>query len=443
MQQISIIGFGRFGSTLYRLLKDDFAIVLYDTAGIKVAQAELTQHTRITEDLTELYASHVVFYAIPVSEFEAVIATHQPHFRPGQLLIDVLAVKQYPATIFKKYLAGSSTGAMLTHPMFGPDSSRHGFTDLPIVLDQFLADPAAYAFWKEYFESKGLNVVELSPEEHDKMSANSIGLTHFLGRLLEEYKFKATPIDSVGARKLQEIERQVCNDSWQLFTDMQHYNPHTKTMRLKLGEAYDKIYDKLLPEQVDPKRLTIGIQGGKGSFNEEAVQYWLQRSGIENYRVKYLYTSEGVLAALHAGEIDRGQFAIHNSIGGIVGESVEAMARYKFVIVEEYAIKIAHALMIRDDAQYSEITTIMTHPQVLAQCKSSLLQKYPHLQQTSGQGDLIDHATVAKHLSEHKLPKHVAVMGSKILAELYGLKIVEDNLQDAQENYTSFLLVSR
>lgn len=443
MKQVSIIGFGRFGQTLYRLLKDDFEVIIFDKAGIDPATAHFTKNTILSDEPSQVYASDVIFYAVPISEFEALIASHQKYFRPDQLLIDVLAVKLYPAKIFKEYLTGTKTQAILTHPMFGPDSSRDGFAGLPIVMDKFLANDSNYEYWKAFFESKQLRVVELTPEQHDKMSANSIGLTHFLGRLLEEYKFEATPIDSLGAKKLLEIKTQVCNDTWQLFIDMQHYNPHTKAMRLKLGDAYDKIYNKLLPPQVDPDRLTIGIQGGKGSFNEEAISYWLKRSGIEKYTVEYLYTSENVLAALHAGEIDRGQFAIHNSIGGIVGESVEAMAKYKFTIIEEFAIIIAHALMIRDDANYSEITTIMTHPQVLAQCKSTLLQKYPHLKQTSGEGELVDHANVAKHLAAHKLPKSTAVMGSKILAELYNLKIVEDNLQDAQENYTSFLLVNR
>jgi prephenate dehydrogenase len=443
MQQVSIIGFGRFGKTLYRLLKDDFRVVLNDTAGIKTAGAELTSQTTITQDLNEVFASDTVFYALPVSAFEAAVIAHQSHFRPDQLLVDVLAVKLYPAQIFEKYLSGTQTQAMLTHPMFGPDSSQTGFTGLPIITNQLLANKTNYDFWKNYFEHKGLQVLELSPEEHDKLSANSIGLTHFLGRLLEEYKLTGTPIDTLGAQKLLEIKEQVCNDSWQLFIDLQHYNPYTKKMRLKLGDAYDKIYNKLLPVQIDPDYLTIGIQGGKGSFNEEAVMYWLERSGIKRYYIKYLYTSEKVLAALHGGEIDKGQFAIHNSVGGIVGESVEAMANYKFAIDEEFAIKIAHALMIRPDADYDEVTTVMAHPQVFAQCQRTLPEKYPHLKLTSGSGELIDHANVAKQLGAKKLPKHVATMGSKVLAELYGLTIIEDNLQDAQENYTSFLLVSR
>lgn len=438
MKRVSIIGYGRFGQTLHRLLQDDFEIVLYDTAGIASAAG-----ATITDDLATVYASDTIFYAVPISEFESVIKAHQSYFEPRHLLIDVLSVKLHPSKIFKKYLAGSQTQALLTHPMFGPDSSGAGFEGLSIIIDKFMADDANFEFWKAYFTAQKLQVIVMTADQHDKLAANSQGLTHFLGRLLEEYKFDDTPIDTMGAQKLQEIKRQTTSDSWQLFNDLQHYNPYTRKMRLKLGDAYDKVYNKLLPAQINPDHLTIGIQGNRGSFNEEAVLYWLRRSGIEKYELKYLYTSENVLAALHGGDIDRGQFAIHNSIGGIVGESVEAMARYKFTIVEEFAIIIAHALMIRPDADYDEITTIMTHPQVLAQCKSTLAQKYPHLEQTSGDGELIDHATVAKHLAAGKLPKNVATMGSKVLAELYDLKIVEDNLQDAQENYTSFLLVSR
>ena len=108
---------------------------------------------------------------------------------------------------------------------------------------------------------------------------------------------------------------------------------------------------------------------------------------------------------LQRGEIDYGQVAIHNSSGGMVDESIHAMAKYKFKIIDQFAIKISHALMIREDADFSEITTIMTHPQVLAQCKQALTQKYPNLNQTSGEGKLIDSALVAKNLGEKKYPK--------------------------------------
>ncbi len=194
---------------------------------------------------------------------------------------------------------------------------------------------------------------------------------------------------------------------------------------------------------IKPQVVTYGIQGGKGSFNEEALNYYLKKKQVKNYQIKYLYTSKAVLQALYQGEIDRGQFAIHNSAGGLVEESIQAMALYKFKIVDQFAIKISHALMIRKDADFSQVTTIMTHPQVLAQCRRTLLEKYPNLKQVSGQGRLIDHALVAEKLGKGELPKSVATMGSKVLASLYNLKIIEDNLQDLKENYTTFLQVKR
>lgn len=443
MKKVSIVGFGRFGKTLYRLIKDDFEVTVYTRNDIKLAGVVLSANTNTTKNISDIYKSEVIFYAVPISEFEEVISSHKKYFKDGQLLIDLLAVKILPAKIFEKYLKNSKIQVLLTHPMFGPDSAKNGFKGLSIILDKFKTDEATYSFWKNYFKSKNLLVVELSAEKHDRLGANSLGLTHFLGRLLEEFHMKPTKIDPVGAKKLLEIKEQVCNDTWQMFTDLQHYNPYTKDMRIKLGDAYDKLYNKLLPKQVDPNFITIGIQGGKGSFNEEAVFYYLKREGIEDYKIKYLYTSENVLSALHKGEIDRAQFAIHNSLGGIVMESVEAMARYKFKIVSHFAIIISHALMIRKDVNFGDVSTIMSHPQVFAQCKHTLLEKYPHLKQTSGEDELIDHAIVAKYLSEGKLQKNIATMGSKILAEIYNLKVVEDNLQDAKENYTSFMQVVR
>lgn len=429
MNKITIIGNGRFGKTLERLLQDDFAITTYSRSG------ELS--------LEEAYKNRVVFYAVTIAAFEDVITEHEKFFRDDHILIDVLSVKKHPASIFEKKLNGTKTQALLTHPMFGPDSSKDGFEGLPIVLDKFKTSAKTFTFWKNYFEKKKLTVIEMTADEHDRLAANSQGITHFIGRLLDEFGMEETKIDTVGAKKLQEVKEQTCNDTWDLFTNLQQYNPYTNAMRLKLGGAYDLLYNKLIPKQKDPASLTIGIQGGKGSFNEEAIQYYVNRNNIHNVKIEYLYTSKSVMEQLHEGAIDKGLMATHNSVGGIVMETIEAMAQYKCHIVEDFGIKIAHALMIRSDATLSEIDTIMAHPQVFAQCKDTLLQKYSHLKQQPGEGELIDHALVAQHLSEKKLAKNIAVMGSKMLADIYGLTIVEENLQDAHTNYTSFLLVER
>lgn len=442
MKTVAIVGFGRFGKTYYRLLKADFRVLIFNRSPIAEI-LDKTENTAVIHSISEIYNAEAVFYCVPINRFESVIRKHRKYITPKNVLIDVLSVKEFPKRVFEKYINDKNVQILLTHPMFGPDSSKNGFTKLPLIMDQFRTNENTYLFWKNYFHSKGLNVVELSAPEHDKLAATSQGLTHFIGRLLENMKFKPTSIDSLGAKKLHEVVDQTCNDTWQLFNDLQHYNRYTKQMRINLGRSYDHLYNQLLPKHVKRGLLTFGIQGGKGSFNEEALMYYVKRNRIEKYQIKYLYTSANVLKALHEGGIDIGQCAIHNSVGGVVEETIAALAEYKCKIKDQFAIKIAHALMIRSDAHFSEVSTIMTHPQVLAQCKSTLAEKYPHLKQESGTGKFLDHALVAKALGEQKLPKTTATMGSKILAELYNLTVVEDNLQDAKENYTSFLQISQ
>jgi prephenate dehydrogenase len=451
MQTVSIVGFGRFGKTLYRLLKDDFEISIFDTNKEAFASYELDESTKVLDEISEIYKygdaenPHTVFLAVPIDIFDEVIAKHSQYFNDHTILVDVLSVKTHAKKVFDKYLEDSSPGpqAILTHPMFGPDSSKDGFEGLPIVLDQYKAADKVYKFWKDFFESKKLEIVELTPDEHDKMAADSQGVTHFIGRLLDEFELEATSIDTLGAKKLQEVMEQTCNDTWQLFVDLQNFNPFTKDMRLRFGRAYDKIYNKLLPNRINPKKIVFGIQGGKGSFNEQALSDYVKRHDIKNYEVKYLYTTENVLSQLHKGNIDRGQFAIHNSTGGIVSETIQALSRYKFEIVEEFAIIIAHYLMKKPQAEIKDIDTIMTHPQVLKQCKANIAKKYSHLEAKSGEDELIDHAKVAQALSDDELGDNIAVMGPQILSEIYDLDVIEGDLQDNDENYTSFLMVKR
>ena len=198
-----------------------------------------------------------------------------------------------------------------------------------------------------------------------------------------------------------------------------------------------------LVRRYQAERIVVGIQGGAGSFNEEAARHYLNRTPEEAYELAYLHTTENVLRALEAGAVDRGLFAIHSSHGGMVTESIHAMAHRRFAIVEEFEIRIAHALMVAHDADLDEVDTIMTHPQVLSQCRTTLERDYPLLRLTSGEGDLIDHAKVAELLGRGELPATVATMGSSVLADLHGLRVVARDLQDVADNLTSFLWVQR
>jgi prephenate dehydrogenase len=441
-RRISVIGFGRFGRLLADILSDDFEVLVHGRREISLPAGARYRAAGVEEALRV----DAVFYAVPISSFEPVLRSHLPVLasmdRPP-VLIDVLSVKLHPKQVFEATLP-PHIEAVLTHPMFGPDSvAALGLAGLPIVVDRFRASADTYAFWKAYFAGRKLDVIELSADEHDRLAAYSQGVAHFIGRVLDEMRLRPSRIDTVGTRKLLEIRDQTCHDTWELFTDLQTRNPYTIDMRLELGRAVDAVYRRLLPNRVNPHTLVAGIQGGRGSFNEQAALYYLGRAKVSAYEIRYLHTTANVLRDLHEGRIDRGQFAIHNSVGGIVDESIEAMQHYTFKIVEPFSIKIAHALMIRPDAELAEIDTIMTHPQVLRQCRLTLAEKYGRLRLTSGEGELIDHALVAERLGRKELPRNIATMGSRLLAEIHGLQLIEDDLQDAAQNFTAFLWVER
>jgi arogenate dehydrogenase (NADP+) len=441
---VAVVGFGRFGRLWASMLRDDWDVAVYDSApGMREEAA--AQGFR-TVSLRSALASDVIFYCVPISAFERTLTEHLPYFAESgktPTLVDVLSVKVHPRDVFDRHLPAAFQ-AMLTHPMFGPDSvAVGGLAGQTIVLDRYRMSEAAFARWREYFEKKGLAVVEMTADEHDRLAAESQGVTHFVGRTLERFGFAPTAIDTLGTKTLHEITAQVTHDTEQLFIDLQTRNPFTAAMRVRLSEAQDSVFDQLLPNRLATDRMVIGIQGGRGSFNEEAARQYMSRTEDVPYELVYLHTTERVLRALHEGTVDRGQFAIHNSVGGMVGESVDAMARYRFSIVEEFAIKISHALMMSRGGDLAGVDTVMTHPQVLAQCRSSLQAKYPYLRQTSGEGDLVDHAKVAELLGEGALPANIATMGSRVLADMYGLRVIEDDLQDLNENFTSFLWVQR
>ncbi|MDZ7726335.1 MAG: prephenate dehydratase domain-containing protein [Candidatus Campbellbacteria bacterium] len=192
----------------------------------------------------------------------------------------------------------------------------------------------------------------------------------------------------------------------------------------------------------DSEKLVIGIQGGPGSFNEEAAHWYAKGHRIPNYELSYCYTTDKVLALLAEHKIDRGIFAIQNSVGGMVDESIYAMGRQLFEIVDQFEIIVNHNLLVLPGIEMDGIVTIMSHPQALAQCKSTLSLQYPDKNLRSGEGELIDQAMAAKALSEGQLPETTAVLASQAAADLYELNILDRGLQDKTENYTTFLFVS-
>lgn len=448
-ETVGIVGFGRFGQFWSGALKGQLDVLVTDRTRELAAKAEASGLRFVSLD--ELCAlADTVFLCVPINQLETVAASIRSLVRPGMAVVDTCSVKAYPAAVLKRHL-GDVEGLELiaTHPMFGPDSGANGLAGLPMVMWPLNATTAHYNSWKTTFQALGLRIVEMSPDEHDEWAAYSQGVTHYVGRVLNEMELKTTPIDTRGFRILLSVIEQTCNDTWELFHDLQHYNPHTRTMRTELGKALDRVYGMLLPERLSPDEYVIGIQGGRGSFNEEACRHYcaLHADEVPKYRIEYLFTAANVLSALNQGVVDRGVFAVQNAKGGAVMETIHALSHYRCEITDTFEIVVSHCILHHPEVRFQDIDTLVSHPQALAQCASTLAERYPGLGQVRGNEygeERIDQALCAQHIAEGKLPRTTAVLASRVCADLYGLKIHDTDLQDlGQDNRTTFAWAQR
>ena len=183
----------------------------------------------------------------------------------------------------------------------------------------------------------------------------------------------------------------------------------------------------------------IGIQGIEGSFSEEAAKSYCQKFGITDFELAYLVSSMNVLDGLTEKTIDTGIFAMENAQGGVVIESVEALAKNQCKIIDMFYVEISQNLLAKDHIALGDIEEIHSHEQALKQCKDYLAEKFWSKKLVEQD----DTAKAAQDLAEGKLPNHIGVIASKNSAEKYGLNILESDIHDLKKNLTLFLAVER
>lgn len=185
--------------------------------------------------------------------------------------------------------------------------------------------------------------------------------------------------------------------------------------------------------------IKIGIQGGKGSFSEQAAIEFSHNHGLEEAEIKYLISSDAVLAAVEDESVEYGIFAMENAQGGVVIESVEALARHRCNILEMFHIPVNQNLLGLPGTHIGDVTEIHSHQQALRQCKDYLSEHFwtrPLIEED-------DTAEAARRLAEGKLPATVAVIANKACADLYGLEILQESIHDLKHNLTLFLGVNK
>ena len=200
----------------------------------------------------------------------------------------------------------------------------------------------------------------------------------------------------------------------------------------KTSATVDKIVELTKSEiPAFPISTTVACQGVAGANSGSAAKKVFPICDIS-----YFKNFEGVFSAVDKGLCDFGILPIENSTAGSVLEVYDLMTKYNFYIVRSVRVKINHCLAVVNGGDIKSVKKIISHSQALSQC-------HEYAKKLGVEVESVENTAVAALKVATSNDTSIACLCSKECAELYGLKILEESVQDSQNNYTRFIVISK
>ena len=178
--------------------------------------------------------------------------------------------------------------------------------------------------------------------------------------------------------------------------------------------------------------MRIAFQGESGAYSEAAALRFAPGADVLP-----CHSFEEVFAAVADGRATRGILPMENSIGGSIHRNYDLLVEHELPIVGEVELAVDHCLLVRPGTRVEELEVVYSHPQALAQCEQ-------YLARMSGVKivAVYDTAGGAKMVAEGSRGNAAAV-ASRRAADVFGLQIAEEKIQDYEDNITRFVLIGR
>ena len=226
--EFSIIGTGRFGLFWGKHLAMYYPTSFYDcNPALKRKILSFGKWQTLNQCLKKDY----IFLTMPISQIPVFLEENASRFKKGSVVIDCASVKTPVMAWLNTYIPDGVYYAA-SHPLFGPDSARIGLKDHILAIMPGRIPLQRYNFLVGLFmNTLQLNVLCMSPEEHDRLMAFNLSLVHHLGRTLHELGISKLPLRMAGLKKLAEISQIVMNDSVELFKDFYRFNPYSAVLK--------------------------------------------------------------------------------------------------------------------------------------------------------------------------------------------------------------------
>ena len=177
--------------------------------------------------------------------------------------------------------------------------------------------------------------------------------------------------------------------------------------------------------------MPIAFQGEPGAYGEQALRQLF--GDVETLPCE---SFAAVFARVAAGEAEAGVVPIENSYAGSITDNYDLLLKHHLVITGQAQLRIRHCLLGTPEQTLKDIHTVYSHPQALMQCERFI--------QEHGLKAIAGHntAAAAKRISLERPPGEAAI-ASREAAELYGLKILAEEVQTHPNNFTRFVSVAQ
>ncbi|RKH57200.1 prephenate dehydrogenase/arogenate dehydrogenase family protein [Corallococcus aberystwythensis] len=240
MPHVALVGYGRFGRALGTLLE---AVGVEHRALDPVADIPEPLRARSLPELLE--GAELVVVAVPVPQMRDVLNALRPFLTPEHLVLDVGSVKVKPVEVLTEVL-GAQVPWVGTHPLFGPLSLAMAERPMRVVLCPNPLHPQAAARARRFYEGLGCEVIEQTPEGHDRVMARTHALTFFVAKgMVDSGAAAEVPFAPASFKALSRTIETVRADAGHLFNAIQQENPFATEARGRLLAALQGIHRDL------------------------------------------------------------------------------------------------------------------------------------------------------------------------------------------------------
>jgi prephenate dehydrogenase len=275
---VAILGYGRFGRALGQLFAEaGVAHRAYDP------HAEVPAEHRVDSVGQLVSGATFVVVAVPVDQVRTALALLLPHLQPTQVVLDVCSVKVRPSADLSEILNDAIPWCG-THPLFGPLSLALAERPLRVVVCPAAAHLRAAARVRALYERIGCEVIEQTPESHDRVMAHTHALTFFVAKgMIDAGAGMEVPFAPPSFQAIARAIETVRSDAGHLFAAIARDNPFAAEARKQLVSALSSIDQALDAQQAarvegvdapsDSTRFTIPDLGDRSPELRQAREH--------------------------------------------------------------------------------------------------------------------------------------------------------------------------